>query len=116
MMAYYDRADCVIHGIGSAEEMAVRRNSSPEDLRILEEKGAVSEAFGYYFNAEGAIVHRIRTIGIQLEQVEQCKHVIAVAAGKQKVNAMLSYFKVAPKQTIFITDEAAAKEIAERYL
>jgi len=35
-----------------------------------------------------------------------------VAAGKQKVNAMLSYFKVAPKQTIFITDEAAAKAIA----
>ncbi|MFJ7649275.1 sugar-binding transcriptional regulator [Lysinibacillus sp. NPDC097279] len=116
IMAYYDRADCVIHGIGSAEEMAIRRNSSPEDLRILEEKGAVSEAFGYYFNAEGDIVHRIRTIGIQLEQVEKCKHIIAVAAGKQKVNAMLSYFKVAPKQTIFITDEAAAKAIAERLL
>ncbi len=116
IMAYYDRADCVIHGIGSAEEMAIRRNSSAEDLRILEEKGAVSEAFGYYFNAEGDIVHRIRTIGIQLEQVEKCKHIIAVAAGKQKVNAMLSYFKVAPKQTIFITDEAAAKTIAERLL
>ncbi|QPQ34409.1 MULTISPECIES: sugar-binding transcriptional regulator [unclassified Lysinibacillus] len=116
IMAYYDRADCVIHGIGSAEEMAIRRNSSAEDLRILEEKGAVSEAFGYYFNAEGDIVHRIRTIGIQLEQVEKCKHIIAVAAGKQKVNAMLSYFKVAPKQTIFITDEAAAKAIAERLL
>ncbi|MEK5331389.1 sugar-binding transcriptional regulator [Lysinibacillus sp. FSL W8-0992] len=116
IMAYYDRADCVIHGIGSAEEMAIRRNSSVEDLRILEEKGAVSEAFGYYFNAEGEIVHRIRTIGIQLEQVEKCKHIIAVAAGKQKVNAMLSYFKVAPKQTIFITDEAAAKAIAERLL
>lgn len=116
IMAYYDRADCVIHGIGSAEEMAIRRNSSAEDLRILEEKGAVSEAFGYYFNAEGEIVHRIRTIGIQLEQVGKCKHIIAVAAGKQKVNAMLSYFKVAPKQTIFITDEAAAKAIAERLL
>ncbi|MFJ5791062.1 sugar-binding transcriptional regulator [Lysinibacillus sp. NPDC093197] len=116
IMAYYDSADCVIHGIGSAEEMAIRRNSSVEDLRILEEKGAVSEAFGYYFNAEGEIVHRIRTIGIQLEQVEKCKHIIAVAAGKQKVNAMLSYFKVAPKQTIFITDEAAAKAIAERLL
>lgn len=116
IMAYYDRADCVIHGIGSAEEMAIRRNSSAEDLRILEEKGAVSEAFGYYFNAEGEIVHRIRTIGVQLEQVEKCKHIIAVAAGKQKVNAMLSYFKVAPKQTIFITDEAAAKAIAERLL
>lgn len=116
MMAYYDRADYVIHGIGSAEEMAIRRNSSPEDLRILEEKGAVSEAFGYYFNADGEIVHRIRTIGIQLEQVENCNNLIAVAAGKQKVNAILSYFKVVPKQTVFITDEAAAKAIAESLL
>lgn len=114
MMNYYERADCVIHGIGSAEEMALRRNSSPEDLRILEEKGAVSEAFGYYFNASGEIVHRIRTIGIQLEQVQGSKQVIAVAAGKQKVKALLSYFKVAPKQTVFITDEAAAKAIVER--
>ncbi|GLC89823.1 sugar-binding transcriptional regulator [Lysinibacillus piscis] len=112
MMAYYEQADCVIHGIGSAEEMAIRRNSSPEDLQTLEEKGAVSEAFGYYFNADGAIVHRIRTIGIQLEQVNNCKQVIAIAAGKQKLEAILSYFKVAPKQTIFITDEAAAKAVA----
>ncbi|KOS71679.1 central glycolytic genes regulator [Lysinibacillus contaminans] len=116
MMRYYDQSDCVIHGIGSAEEMAIRRNSSPEDLRILEEKGAVSEAFGYYFNAEGEIVHRIRTIGIQLEQVRKCNNLIAVAAGKQKVNAILSYFKVAPKQTVFITDEATANAIAESLL
>lgn len=116
MTAYYARADYVIHGIGSAEEMALRRNSSPEDLRILEEKGAVSEAFGYYFNADGEIVHRIRTIGIQLEQVKKCNNLIAVAAGKQKVKAILSYFKVAPKQTVFITDEAAAKAIAKSLL
>ena len=116
MMQYYDQSDCVIHGIGSAEEMAIRRNSSPDDMRILEEKGAVSEAFGYYFNADGEIVHRIRTIGIQLEQVKKCKYLIAVAAGKQKVNSILSYFKVAPKQTVFITDEVTAKVIAERLL
>lgn len=116
MMQYYDRSDCVIHGIGSAEEMAIRRNSSPDDLRILEEKGAVSEAFGYYFNAEGEIVHRIRTIGIQFEQVKKCKYLIAVAAGKQKVNPILSYFKVAPKQTVFVTDEVTAKAIAESLL
>lgn len=116
MMKYYDQSDCVIHGIGSAEEMAIRRNSSPDDLRILEEKGAVSEAFGYYFNADGEIVHRIRTIGIQLEQVKKCNNLIAVAAGKQKVNPILSYFKVAPKQTVFITDEATAKAIAESLL
>ena len=106
----------MIHGIGSAEEMAIRRNSSPDDLRILEEKGAVSEAFGYYFNADGEIVHRICTIGIQLEQVKKCKYPIAVAAGKQKVDSILSYFKIAPKQTVFITDEVTAKVIAESLL
>ncbi|MEG0259492.1 MAG: sugar-binding domain-containing protein [Lysinibacillus sp.] len=116
MVDYYDRADIVIHGIGSAEEMAVRRNSTSEDLQILKEKGAVSEAFGYYFNDKGQIVHQIRTIGIQFEQVEKCNTILAVAAGEQKVNAILSYFKVAPKQTVLVTDEAAAKAIAQRLL
>ena len=94
--------------------MAIRRNSSPEDLRILEEKGAVSEAFGYYFNADGEIVHRIRTIGIQLSRYKTVSRSLQLQRGKQKVNAMLSYFKVAPKQTIFVTDEAAAKAIVAK--
>lgn len=111
MMELYDCTDVVIHGIGSAIEMAVRRESSEEEKQSLLEKGAVSEAFGYYFDEQGNAVQRIRTVGIQIEQVNRCKSIIAVAGGKNKAKAILSYFKNGAKQSVLITDSAAAKEM-----
>lgn len=111
MMALYDEVDIVIHGIGVAQEMAERRKSRPTEKQLLEEKGAVGEAFGYYFGADGQVVHQIRTIGIQLEQVKACEKAIAIAAGEEKVAAIRAYFKNAAHQTILITDERAANEL-----
>lgn len=111
MIELYDQTDVVIHGIGVALEMAVRRDTSEEEKQHLLEIGAVSEAFGYYFDEQGKAVQRIRTVGIQLEQVNKCKSIIAVAGGKNKTKAILSYFKQGPKQSVLITDSAAAEEI-----
>ncbi|MGX9135804.1 sugar-binding transcriptional regulator [Rummeliibacillus sp. JY-2-4R] len=113
MMELYDQTDIVIHGIGSALEMAERRKTSVEEQQALMNAGAVSEAFGYYFDRQGNAVHRIRTVGIQLEQVNKCKSIIAVAGGKNKAKAILSYFKHGAKQTVLITDVAAAKEMVQ---
>jgi central glycolytic genes regulator len=44
-------SDVVLHGIGTAEEMAKRRGLGEEDLHLLREKRAVGEAFGYYFRS-----------------------------------------------------------------
>ena len=68
MMELYNKTNIIIHGIGDALEMARRRNSGEEELARLRELGAVSEAFGYYYNDQGKAVHRIPTIGVQLEQ------------------------------------------------
>ncbi|WP_397539856.1 sugar-binding transcriptional regulator [Rummeliibacillus pycnus] len=111
MMELYDQTDVVIHGIGSALEMAERRKSCEEEKQSLLESGAVSEAFGYYFDEQGNAVQRIRTVGIQLEQVNRCKSIIAVAGGKNKAKAILSYFKHGAKQSVLITDSAAAEEM-----
>lgn len=111
MIDLYDHTDVVIHGIGSALEMAIRRESTEEEQHSLVEKGAVSEAFGYYFDEEGNVVQRIRTVGIQLEQVNRCQSIIAVAGGKNKAKAILSYFKHGAKQSVLITDSAAATEM-----
>lgn len=111
VLALYDQVNIVIHGIGVAEEMAERRNSGEQDKKMLQELGAVGEAFGYYFDDRGQIVHHIRTIGIQLEQVEKSDVVIAIAGGVHKAKAIQAYFKNAAKQTVFITDESAADEI-----
>jgi len=111
----YDHIDIVIHGIGTAKDMAYRRDSSEAVIQLLNEKNAVGEAFGYYFDESGEIVYRINTIGIQLEQVKQSPHIIAVAGGTLKAKAIQAYFKSEPaKQTVLITDEGAANAILEK--
>ena len=107
----YDDVSIVIHGIGNANEMAKRRGSSQETITFLQEQHATSEAFGYYFNAEGEVVHKLPSIGINLEQVKNAKAIIAVAAGKNKVEAIKGYFKHAMPRTYFITDEQTANAI-----
>lgn len=111
----YDNIDIVIHGIGTAKEMAHRRDSSESIINMLDEKKAVGEAFGYYFDEAGEIIYRINTIGIQLEQVKQSPHILAVAGGTLKAKAIQAYFKKeTAHQTILITDEGAANAILEK--
>lgn len=107
----YDEVDIVVHGIGNAQQMAKRRNSSQETLQRLQEQQAMSEAFGYYFNAIGDVVHQLPTIGIKLEQVKKARNIVAVAVGKEKAAAIRSYFQHDMPQTCFITDEVTADAI-----
>jgi central glycolytic genes regulator len=102
-------ASIVLHGIGDAMTMAGRRKTSPEVMDILESGKAVGEAFGYYFNVEGDIVHKVLTIGLQLEDLARISNVIAVAGGSSKVKAIKAYMKQAPSSTVLITDEGVAK-------
>ena len=49
-------SDILVHGIGSALEMASRRNFTSAELEQLRESGAVGEALRYYFDKAGKIV------------------------------------------------------------
>lgn len=103
-------ARIVVHGIGDAMVMARRRKSSEEQLAFLREQGALAEAFGYYFDRNGSVVHQIPTAGLRLEDIEHVDVVIGVAGGKSKgraIAAVLSY----GHEDILVTDEAAAAEI-----
>lgn len=102
-------ASMVLHGIGDAITMAKRRKTPPEEMNKIEGGKAVSEAFGYYFNEEGEIVHKALTIGLQLNDLARIPNVIAVAGGSSKAKAIKSYMKQAPSSTILITDEGAAR-------
>jgi central glycolytic genes regulator len=104
-------ASMVLHGIGDAITMAERRKTNPEILRMLESSKAVGEAFGYYFNEQGEIVHKVLTIGLQLEDLVGIPNVIAVAGGSSKAKAIKAYLKQAPASTILITDEGAARKL-----
>jgi central glycolytic genes regulator len=105
-------AQVVIHGIGRAMEMAVRRNAAPEVLKKLEREKAVGEAFGYYFDREGQIVHRMETMGLGLEDVKKARQVIGIAGGKQKSEAIYAMSKVGFLH-VLVMDQAAAEGVIE---
>lgn len=103
-------SDIIIHGIGDALTMANRRKTSVETLKKLTANQAISEAFGYYFDQDGQVVHAVRTIGIQIEDLASTNCVITVAGGESKAEAIVSYFKQG-KSDLLITDEAAAQQV-----
>ncbi len=103
-------ARVVLHGIGDAFTMAKRRQYGAEELAELQKAGAISEAFGYYFNADGEIVHRMPTIGLHLEDVKHAEVVISIAGGSSKAHAILSFAKQ-KCQNVLITDEGAARAL-----
>ncbi|MCP3741579.1 sugar-binding transcriptional regulator [Rossellomorea sp. BNER] len=104
-------ANIVLHGIGDAITMAERRKTDLEDFKKIQNGKAVGEAFGYYFDEEGKVVHKVTTIGLQLEDLCEIPNVIAVAGGSSKAKAIQAYFKSAPHSTVLITDEGAAKQL-----
>ena len=92
--------------------MAERRNTPKEDLKKIEENEAVAEAFGYYFDRHGEVIHKVHSVGIQLEDLDSIPNIIAVAGGSSKADAIEAYFKK-PRNTVLITDEGAAKQLGK---
>ncbi|MBN2259785.1 MAG: sugar-binding transcriptional regulator [Clostridiales bacterium] len=100
----------LVFGIGKADVMAKRRNLSNLQYNEIMAAGAVSEAFGYYFNGEGEIVHEISTIGISLDNFKALERLIAIAGGVDKAKAIVSISKI-NKNLVLVTDYDCAKEI-----
>lgn len=114
IIALNQQSDFVVHGIGEAFTMASRRHTPPNEVDILKDKNAVTEAFGFYFDETGKVVHRIKTVGIQLEDLENKQQVFAVAGGTSKQEAIETYLKIAPKNTILVTDEAVGQYLMKK--
>lgn len=105
-------ADILLHGIGTAEEMAGRRSLQPIFLKKIQDSKAVGEAFGYYFDAEGRIVHTTPSAGLRLEDLKNIAISIAVGGGVSKAEAIKAFLKLAPID-ILVTDEGVARKLAE---
>lgn len=106
-------AQIVIHGLGDAKKMAIRRQSTHEVMEYLKAESAVGEAFGYYFDPQGAIVHQIQTVGLKLQDVRKVEKLIAVAGGASKADA-ISAICPTLKQDVLVTDEGAARAILQK--
>lgn len=106
-------ARILVHGIGTAEEMAKRRDASLEEMQRLRDKGAVGEVFGLFFNAGGEIVDRIPGLGLYLENLsKRAQHVIVVAGGRQKADAIVAVVGN-HQRDLLVLDEGAARRILD---
>lgn len=109
---YITKTNILVFGIGKADEMAKRRALSEEQVNEIVSKGAVCEAFGYYFNKDGEIVYKLNTMGIDLETVSKIREKIAIFGGITKVEACIAMSKV-DKDIVLVMDEESACKILE---
>ena len=107
-----DEIDLLVFGIGNASDMAKRRKSSDKECMVIKERGAVSEAFGHYFNIDGEIVYETSTVGIKLDKYKALNDIIGIAGGKKKAEAILSIARI-NRNLVLITDESAANYLME---
>ncbi|AZN39147.1 sugar-binding transcriptional regulator [Paenibacillus albus] len=101
----------VIHGIGDAMVMARRRRVDATVVEAMHAEGALAESFGYYFDRNGAVVHKMLTAGLRLEDIMATEVVIAIAGGRSKGEAIAAVMHFG-HDDVLVTDEAAALEIA----
>jgi len=105
-------ARIVVHGIGDAMVMARRRRVDASIIEAMAAEAALAEAFGYYFDRSGAVVHKTQTVGLRLEDIVNTEVVIAVAGGKSKGEAIAAIMRFG-HDDVLVTDEAAAQEIVK---
>jgi central glycolytic genes regulator len=94
--------------------MARRRKSDPEELQAMLDEGAMAESFGFYFNRNGELIHKMKTIGMRLEDIAKTEVLIAVAGGASKAEAIDAIMKFGYDHAL-VTDEGAALRIIEMY-
>ena len=104
-------SNIIVHGVGDATTMANRRKSSSEIMDKLKNANAVGEVLGHYFDESGKIVHKIQTIGIQLEDLKNIPTVLTIAGGATKAKAIGAFIKTTSVKPILVTDEAAATRL-----
>jgi central glycolytic genes regulator len=104
-------ARIVVHGIGDAMVMARRRKLKPELVNAMAADGALAEAFGFYFDRNGEVVHKMQTVGLRLDDIVKTEVVIGIAGGKSKAEAIGAIMKFG-HDDVLITDEAAALELS----
>ncbi|EGY80769.1 sugar-binding transcriptional regulator [Peptoniphilus indolicus] len=102
--------DVLLFGIGRADVMLARRGINEEKSSKVLNCGAVSEAFGNYFNLKGDRVYSQESVGISLDKFLSIPKIIGVAGGVEKAQAIISISTLRPDMVLVI-DESAAHEI-----
>jgi DNA-binding transcriptional regulator LsrR (DeoR family) len=82
-------------------------------MRQMQEQGAVGDICGRHFDADGKLINAEfydRMISISLDQIRKIKHVIAVAGGVEKREAVIAALRTKLFSVLFI-DELLAENL-----
>jgi central glycolytic genes regulator len=104
------KINLLVFGLGNAKDMAFRRKADSTIFKRIEEDNLTAEAFGYYFSQDGIMKMQTNSVGISLENYNQIKDIVAVAAGSSKAEAIYAISKF-NNNFILVTDEGAANKI-----
>ena len=116
VMGMAQMSDIAMVGIGSlvpTSKFEEFGHNSQKELDNLKKYGAVGEMHGEYFNAVGEpleMEHHQRLISISLESLRKIKHVVGVAGGPDKIDAIRAALKGGFIHSL-ITDEKTAKSL-----
>ncbi|WP_040976930.1 sugar-binding transcriptional regulator [Necropsobacter massiliensis] len=95
VLTLFNQIDLAIVGIGMLEPSQLLKNSGlfydTEMLALLAEKGAVGDICLHYFDQNGIPVllpEEDPILGMELSLIKACPRVMALAGGKEKVNAI----------------------------
>lgn len=107
---YIKNADFFIFGTSSLEAIAMKRNINRDELDFLKSVHARAEAYGYYFDSVGKVVHRNGTVGIKETDLKGIGTVMSIGGGALRAEAMIIVNKNRENH-VLVVDEAAAKEM-----
>lgn len=120
VVAKFAEVDVAIVGIGDLEPSQLLKNSGnyydEEMLRRLASRGAVGDICLHYYDAQGKPVlerEEDPVIGMELQQLRDCNHVIALAGGETKRNAIRGALQ-GDYIDVLITDYPTARSLVRR--
>jgi len=104
------RPDILLYSVGRADTLMTRRGIRQKIRQMLQERGAVAEALGMYFDADGGSLLTASAVGPEISRLASIPHTIVVAGGHDKAQAILAAVRATHPTALFM-DEAAAVSI-----
>ena len=105
-------ADVLFYGVNRAMEQARARGLGAAEREALDKGGAVAEALGVYFDADGKIVGGRTSPALRVSDVGRRVRAAAVAVGHSRAEAIISVCAHHPHR-LLVTDEGAALRMTE---
>lgn len=111
-MELLERADVILHGIGTAKDALRDRNMDRASQMRLISAGAAGESFGACYDMYGNCLLPASGMGVDLAKLKPTCRMIAAAAGSSKAEAIISIMRHRRHQ-LLVTDQGAAERILD---